>query len=90
MTDVVVIKLLRDSLVTVLMVSAPILGVGMVVGLVVSIIQTTTSIQEQTLTFVPKIVAIFLTIIIFGAWIIKTLVNYTNGIFLMIEKIGIG
>ncbi len=90
MTDVVVIKLLRESLLTVLIVSAPLLGVGMVVGLVVSIIQTTTSIQEQTLTFVPKIVAIFLTIIVFGAWIIKTLVNYTNGIFLMIEKIGIG
>jgi len=90
MTDVLVIKILRDALVTVLVVSAPILGVGMVVGLIVSIIQTTTSIQEQTLTFVPKIVAIFAAIIIFGAWMIKMLVGYTNNLFAMIEKIGIG
>ncbi len=90
MTDVLVIKLLRDALVTVLLVSAPILGVGMFVGLIVSIIQTTTSIQEQTLTFVPKIVAIFATIIIFGAWMIKMLVGYTNNLFALIAKIGIG
>ena len=63
MTDILVIKILRESLVTVLVVSAPILGVGMFVGLIVSIIQTTTSIQEQTLTFVPKMIAIFITII---------------------------
>lgn len=75
---------------TVLIVSAPILGVGMFVGLVISIIQTTTSIQEQTLTFVPKIVAIFLTIILLGSWMIRVLVNYTNNIFLLIEKIGMG
>ncbi len=56
MTDLLVIKIMRESLMTVLIVSAPILGVGMFVGLVISIIQTTTSIQEQTLTFVPKIV----------------------------------
>jgi flagellar biosynthetic protein FliQ len=55
-TDLLVIKIMRESLMTVLIVSAPILGVGMFVGLVISIIQTTTSIQEQTLTFVPKIV----------------------------------
>jgi flagellar biosynthetic protein FliQ len=90
MTDVTVIKLLRESLMTTLVVSAPMLGIGMLVGLIISIFQTTTSIQEQTLTFVPKIVAIFLSIIVFGAWMIKTLVNYTNHIFLMIEKTGMG
>ena len=66
---------------TVLIVSAPVLGVGMFVGLIVSIIQTTTSIQEQTLTFVPKMVAIFITIILFGSWMIRVLINYTNNIF---------
>lgn len=81
---------MRESLMTVLIVSAPILGVGMFVGLIVSIIQTTTSIQEQTLTFVPKIVAIFLTIILLGSWMIRVLVNYTNNIFMLIEKIGMG
>jgi len=90
MTDVLIIKVLRESLMTVLIVSAPILGVGMFVGLIVAIIQTTTSIQEQTLTFVPKIIAIFGSIIFFAAWIIRTLVNYTNHIFSLIEKIGTG
>lgn len=90
MTDVLVIKLMRESLMTVLIVSAPILGVGMFVGLIISIIQTTTSIQEQTLTFVPKIVAIFLTIILLGSWMIRVLVSYTNNIFMLIEKIGVG
>lgn len=90
MTDVLVVKILRESLMIILVVSAPILGVGMIVGLVVSIIQTTTSIQEQTLTFVPKIIAIFVTIILLGSWMIRMLVNYTNNIFLLIEKIGMG
>jgi flagellar biosynthetic protein FliQ len=90
MTDVLVIKILRESLMTVLIVSAPVLGVGMFVGLIVSIIQTTTSIQEQTLTFVPKMIAIFITIILFGSWMIRVLINYTNNIFALIGKIGIG
>ena len=88
MTDLLVIKILRESLMTVIVVSAPILGIGMFVGLIVSIIQTTTSIQEQTLTFVPKMIAIFLTIIFFGSWMIRVLLNYTNNIFILIEKIG--
>jgi len=90
MTDVMVIKILREALMTVMIVSAPILGIGMFVGLIVSIFQTTTSIQEQTLTFVPKIVAIFLSILIFASWIIRTLVQYTTGVFSFIEKIGLG
>ena len=88
MTELVVVKVLRDSLMTTLLVAAPILGVGTIVGLTVSIIQTTTSIQEQTLTFVPKMVAIFFTIIIFASWIIKTLVTYTYEIFNLIGKTG--
>ena len=90
MTDVLIIKLLREALMVLMIVSAPLLGVGMLVGLVISIFQTTTSIQEQTLTFVPKIVAIFVTFILLAAWIIHTLVNYTKNLFLMISKIGAG
>jgi len=90
MNDMLVIKILRESLMTVLIVSAPVLGVGMFVGLIVSIIQTTTSIQEQTLTFVPKMVAIFITIILFGSWMIRVILNYTNNIFALIGKIGVG
>jgi flagellar biosynthetic protein FliQ len=87
-TELVVIKILRDALLITMVVSAPMLLVGMVVGLIVSIFQTTTSIQEQTLTFVPKIIAIFAAIIFFGPWMIRMLVNYTTNIFLLIEKIG--
>ncbi|MBN2040960.1 MAG: flagellar biosynthesis protein FliQ [Spirochaetes bacterium] len=90
MTDVDVINLLREALMTVLIVSAPILGAGMIVGLVVAIFQTTTSIQEQTLTFVPKMIAIFAAIVLLASWIIRTLVSYTKTVFIMIEKIGLG
>ncbi len=90
MTDIMVIKILREALLITLVVAAPVLGVGMFVGLIVSIIQTTTSIQEQTLTFVPKIIAIFFAIIFFGPWMIHMLVNYTVNLFMLIEKIGLG
>jgi len=89
-TDVEVIKLLREALMVVMVVSAPLLLIGMLVGLIISIFQTTTSIQEQTLTFVPKIIAIFVTFIIFASWILHTLVNYTKGVFMMIGKLGAG
>ena len=56
--------------------SAPLLLVSLVVGLIVSIFQTVTSIQEQTLTFVPKILAIFLALIIMGHWIMNSMVEY--------------
>jgi flagellar biosynthesis protein FliQ len=87
-TDVTVIQILREALMMTLIVSAPIMAVGLVVGLVISIFQTTTSIQEQTLTFVPKIVAIFAAIIFFSAWMIHMLVNYTKNAFMAISKIG--
>jgi flagellar biosynthesis protein FliQ len=90
MTELLVIQIMRESLMTTLIVSAPILGIGMLVGLIVSIFQTTTSIQEQTLTFVPKIIAIFAVLILFASWMIRTLVNYTLNIFSFIEKIGVG
>ena len=90
MTELLIIKIVRESLMTVMLVAAPVLGVGMLVGLVVSIFQTTTSIQEQTLTFVPKMLAIFVTIILFGSWMIRVLINYTNNIFALIEKVGGG
>lgn len=90
MTDVEVIKILREALMVTMVVSAPILGIGMFVGLIISIFQTTTSIQEQTLTFVPKIIAIFAALILFAAWILHTLVAYTKGLFVMISKLGAG
>lgn len=65
-----------DALFTIIKCSAPLLLVSLVVGLIVSIFQTVTSIQEQTLTFVPKILAIFLALIIMGHWIMNSMVEY--------------
>ncbi|HNR87203.1 MAG TPA: flagellar biosynthesis protein FliQ [Spirochaetota bacterium] len=87
MDDVLVIKILREALMVTMIVSAPILGVGMIVGLIISIFQTTTSIQEQTLTFVPKIIAIFAVVVISASWIISTLVTYTKNLFMLIGRI---
>ena len=66
----------RDALFLVIRVAAPILLVSLVVGLIVSIFQTVTSIQEQTLTFVPKIIITFLTIILLGNWMLSQLTGF--------------
>ena len=69
MDEAVLIDLLVSAVVTIIKASAPLLLVSLVVGLVISILQTVTSIQEQTLTFVPKLLAVFLVLILAGSWI---------------------
>ncbi len=86
MSEADVITLLREAVLMTAKLSAPILIVGMVVGLIVSIVQTTTSIQEQTLTFVPKLVAIGVAIIIFLSWMIQTLSEYTTRLIQVISQ----
>ncbi|GIP52249.1 MULTISPECIES: flagellar biosynthesis protein FliQ [Paenibacillus] len=76
-----IIGLAGQAVYTVLKVSAPMLIIGLVVGLIVSIFQATTQIQEQTLAFVPKIVAVLLALLMFGPWILTTLVDFTYSIF---------
>lgn len=71
MNENVVIDIIREALWIIIKVSAPMLLVSLIVGLVISILQTITSIQEQTLTFVPKFIAIFLVIMLFGGWIMS-------------------
>ncbi len=75
-TQDVVIDMARDALYNIILCSAPPLLVSLIVGLVVSVIQTVTSIQEQTLTFVPKIIAVFLSIMLFGSWMMTNLTDY--------------
>ncbi len=65
----------------VLLISAPMLGLGLLVGLAVSVFQATTSIQEQTLAFIPKIVAVFVAILVFGPWMLRLMVEYVTNIF---------
>lgn len=81
MSQELIISLARDALMTVLMLSAPALLVGLLVGLAVSIFQATTQIQEQTLTFVPKIIAVFLSLLIFGKWMLTILLSYATNLF---------
>ena len=73
MTEGQVLDLARDAVYTIIVSSAPLLLISLAVGLIVSIIQTVTSIQEQTLTFVPKILAVFAGLLLFGSWILKNL-----------------
>ena len=76
-----VIDVMRTAILMIIKVSAPMLVVALVVGLIVSVFQTTTSIQEQTLSFAPKIVAIFLAIIVFGPWMMSTLIGFINELY---------
>jgi len=78
MSNVDMLKLAQDAIRTVLFVAAPILGISLTVGLVVSIIQAVTQIQEATLAFVPKIVAVFVSLLLFGPWIIKLLLQFAS------------
>lgn len=76
MDEEVLLTLLRETLYLIIKVSAPILIVSLVVGLIISILQTVTSIQEQTLTFVPKLLSIFLVLMLAGNWIIRSIAEY--------------
>ena len=66
----------RDALYLIIKVSLPILLVSLVIGLIVSIFKTVTSIQEQTLTFVPKIICVFLALMLFGSWMLNSIVEF--------------
>ena len=75
MNEMEVLDIAKDSLMTMLVVSAPILVVGLIVGLIISIFQTLTHIQEMTLTFIPKIVAVFATTILVMPWMLEQMVE---------------
>ena len=75
------VDICRKAIQAILMVSAPMLVIGMVVGLLVSVFQAATQINEQTLSFVPKIVAVFLAMLLFGPWLIRVMTVFTIGLF---------
>nr|WP_320145461.1 flagellar biosynthesis protein FliQ [uncultured Anaeromusa sp.] len=77
----------RDALLMVMLVSAPMLGLGLLVGLLVSVFQATTQIQEQTLAFIPKIIAVFVAILIFGPWMLRLLMDYTQQLLLILPRL---
>lgn len=86
MTIQMAIELAQKSLNMILILSAPMLLIGLLVGLVVSIFQATTQIQEATLSFVPKIVAVFIAFIAFGPWMMQLAVEFTRDLFLNMDK----
>ena len=76
-----VINLARQTIWVIVETAVPVLLVSMVVGLVISLFQTLTSIQEQTLTFVPKLIAILLTIMIIGSWMLNQITGFMNNLW---------
>lgn len=87
MSENMVIGVVKDAISTGLIVAAPILAISIIVGLLISIFQATTQIQEQTLTFVPKLIAVALVGLLTGSWMLHKLVNFTENIFQIISNI---
>lgn len=84
MTEELVMKLINDAFWMMLKISMPTLIVGLFVGIAVGVFQATTQIQEATLSFIPKLIAIFAVIMILGNWMMVSMIDYTKEIFLMI------
>ena len=78
---------IRSGVLQILLMAAPMLVVGLAVGLIISILQATTSIQEQTLTFIPKIAAILGAVMFFGPWIMNSMTQFTFRLFERIPDI---
>lgn len=81
MTTSDVVTIARDALFNIIITSAPILLVSLVIGLVISIFQTVTSIQEQTMTFVPKILGIFIALMLLGHWMLDIMTNFMTDLW---------
>lgn len=81
MTTAEVVSIAKDALYTIIITSTPVLLISLVIGLVISIFQTVTSIQEQTMTFVPKIIGIFLGLMLLGGWMLENMVTYMEDLW---------
>ena len=88
MSEDFVMSLSRDAVMTALFVAAPILGFSLVTGLVISIIQAVTQINEVTLTFVPKILAVFAALALFGPWSMRIMLSFTERLFGNLSVVG--
>jgi flagellar biosynthetic protein FliQ len=85
--DNTVLSIAKEAIWTAILVSAPILGGSLLIGLLVSVLQATTQIQEQTLTFIPKIIVVFLVLVFFGPWMLNIMVGFTNNLFIGIPEL---
>ncbi|NLL80710.1 MAG: flagellar biosynthesis protein FliQ [Tissierellia bacterium] len=87
MTQAMVLDILRSAFITVFKVAMPILLISMGVGLTVSLIQAVTQIQEQTLTFVPKVLSVILALFLFGNYMLNTLIDFAEDLYRIIGNI---
>lgn len=87
MTMVQVLDIIREAFMVMITVAGPTLMIALVVGLIISIIQATTQLQEQTLSFVPKILAVIVSLIVFGNFMLNSLITFTQKIFEMIAEL---
>lgn len=81
MTTAEVITIAKDALYTIIITATPVLLISLVIGLTISIFQTVTSIQEQTMTFVPKIIGIFLGLMLLGGWMLENMVTFMEDLW---------
>jgi flagellar biosynthesis protein FliQ len=88
MADDAFMEALRKMLYLSTVLSLPVLGAALVVGLVIGLLQAITSIQEQTLSFVPKLIAIVVTFVVVGPWMLRVLVQYTGEVIAGLPKYG--
>ncbi len=87
MTQDFVVSLAGEAIQTVLMLALPLLGVGLVVGLIVAVFQAATQIQEMTLSFVPKIIAVLLALLVAAPWMLNRIVYFTTNLITSIPNV---
>jgi flagellar biosynthesis protein FliQ len=86
MNELFALEVGRNALLMTVMLAAPMMGAALVVGLLISVFQALTQINEQTLTFVPKIIAVFAALLVTGPWLMSSLVGYTESLFTMLPS----
>jgi flagellar biosynthetic protein FliQ len=86
MNEGMIIDLFQQAMLKIILLSAPMILLALIVGLIVSIFQATTQIQEQTLAFVPKILAVLIAFVVFGPWILTTIIEYTQDLFINLNQ----
>lgn len=87
MSESVVVSIVKETLYTGMLIAGPILILSLLVGLLISIFQATTQIQEQTLSFIPKLIVVAITLAVGGAWMLNELIQFTNKIMNMVANI---
>lgn len=86
MTDTFIVSVARETLWVALLISAPVLGVALIVGLLVSVFQATTQIHEQTLSFIPKILAVMISVLICGPWMLQVITSFATKVLANLDR----